>query len=254
LVQIDQFVAALVGTWLRPAAGLHVVALRGADETREWDFHHLAALTVEHGLDPGLGPGLDSAGRHLFTGHATFPDLVQRLAAIVGLADQPGPAGRRLWLAPQTGRQLWAAAGEEGAPGARRVLARSDVDTATARSLARALEEPRAVTHIEAYRFPAATGRSRSMGSLRLVEGPAGYWAFSQPPPEVPEVPEAPEVPEVSAVSEVPDGPPADAVATGDGVDVRPLTASQVGGLLTAMAAALGWPLAPAVQPAPGAV
>jgi hypothetical protein len=140
-LHLDHMAVALVGTWLRPAAGVRV-AVAEAGAVRERDFFHLAAMTVEH---------YQEDGGHVFLAHTSLAALAARLGALAGMAGQPRPPGDRLWLPRATAEAIWGAAGAAGARGVRRVLARWGRDgtgrpagvEATARSLGRALERAR---------------------------------------------------------------------------------------------------------------
>jgi hypothetical protein len=210
-LQLDHTVVALVGSWLRPVAGVRA-AVAEAGAVREWDFHHLAAMTVEHYLEDGA---------HVFLAHASLAALAGRLGALAGMAGQPRPPGGRLWLPRATAEAIWAAAGAAGVGGVRRVLARwgggraggaAGTET-TARSLGRALERARRLVRLEVFAGPSP------LGGLRLVEGDGGYWAFTTGPGE--------------------DGKDGEDGGEDDGVDVRPVSGDEVGGLLTVMAGAV---------------
>ena len=126
-------------------------------------------------------------------------------------------------------------AGQSGAAGVRRVLAREreEVPAPAARSLGAALEEPQRLLRLEVFEARGG-GRAGSggrgleparwcpRGGCAWCRGPEGYWAFSNGP--------------------------------GDGgVDVRPVSAAEAGGLLTVLAGAVFRPLPdPATGPARG--
>jgi hypothetical protein len=226
-LQIDPVAVALVGTWLRPTTGVRV-ALSTGGPPRLIDLFHLEQLTVEHEQE---------GDEHVFRPHSSGPALAGRLGVLAGLAGQPRPAsrleapspqsprppGERLWLSRATVEALWEAAGQSGAAGVRRVLARERgvVPAPAARALAAALEEPQRVLRLEVFEARRGGAGSRagalvSTGGLRLVEGAEGYWAFSTGP--------------------------------GDGgVDVRPVSSAEAGALLTVLAGAV-------FRPLPGAV
>jgi hypothetical protein len=213
-VQIDSVAVALVGTWLRPVAGVRV-ASSAAGVVQTADFFHLAAVTVEHHT---AGEGEE----HVFQALTSLAALAGRLGALAGLppeAEPPGhrggdgrsrPPGERLWLPLATAEAIWAAAGTGGAAGVRQVLTRADagVPGDTARSLGQAMERAQRLVRLEAFAVRPAAPAGASLGGLRLVQGPDGYWAFSSGPRD-------------------------------DAVDVRPVSTAQVGGLLTVMAAAV---------------
>jgi hypothetical protein len=235
-LQIDRVAVALVGTWLRPTTGARV-ALSTGGPLRTIDLFHLQQMTVEHEQE---------GDEHVFRPHSSGPALARRLGVLAGLAGPAGqlrPPGERLWLSRATVEALWEAAGQSGAAGVRRVLTREReaVPAPAARSLGAALEEPRRLLRLEVFETrhgePGAgwgvgpERRSRggtgapdsalvSTGGLRLVQEDRGYWAFSYGP--------------------------------GDGgVDVRPVSAAEAGGLLTVLAGAVFRPLPdPASGPA----
>jgi hypothetical protein len=100
---------------------------------------------------------------------------------------------------------------------------RGAVPAPAARSLGAALEEPQRLLRLEVFearRVGQQTSALVSTGGLRLVQEDRGYWAFSNGP--------------------------------GDGgVDVRPVSAAEAGGLLTVLAGAVFRPLPdPASGPA----
>ena len=199
-------------------------------------------MTVEHEQE---------GDEHVFRPHSSGPALARRLGVLAGLpgptsrrADStppedrpasrlnsppptPRPPGERLWLPAATVEAVWegssGARGRSGAAGVRRALARKEVPAPAMRSLAAALEEPQRVLRLEVFeahrREPdggrgagPGAGGPMSTGGLRLVQGDEGYWAFSNGP--------------------------------GDGmVDVRPVSATEAGGLLTVLAGAVFRPL-----------
>ena len=148
-LQIDRVAVALVGTWLRPTTGARV-ALSTGGPPRTIDLFHLEQMTVEHEQE---------GDEHVFRPHSSGPALARRLgvlAGLAGLAGQPRPAGERLWLSRATVEALWEAAGQSGAAGVRRVLAREReaVPAPAARSLGEALEEPQRLLRLGGVRGP----------------------------------------------------------------------------------------------------
>ena len=89
-LRIDGVALALVGTCLRPAARLQVVARAAAKGRREWLIHYLAALAVEQHVD--------TDGAHHFTAYASPPALVRRLTVLAGVGRRPRPAGEAVRL------------------------------------------------------------------------------------------------------------------------------------------------------------
>jgi hypothetical protein len=205
-LRIDSVALALVGTCLRPAARLRVVASTAAEGRREWLIHYLAEMAVEQRLAPD--------GAHHFIAYTSPPALVRRLIAMAGVGPRPRPAGAPVRLRGETARAALAGGAEAGAPGVRRALAPAGIPPPAALALTRALVAPRRLTRFLVFAHPDGGARPVALGSVDLVEGPSGWWGLTWGPPGVP---------------------------AGDVVDVRPLSGAEAEALLTGLVAALGW-------------
>ena len=228
-LQIDRVAVALVGTWLRPTTGARV-ALSTGGPLRTIDFFHLQQMTVEHEQE---------GDEHVFRPHSSGPALARRLGVLAGLAGQAAgraprpPAGGAPVALPRDGggpvggcRAVRGGRGAPGAgpgtgsgPGAGGALARRGPGGAAAAAAAGGVRGPRGERGA-GWGAGSRAGWPVSTGGLRLVQEDRGYWAFSNGP--------------------------------GDGgVDVRPVSATEAGGLLTVLAGAVFRPLPdPASGPA----
>ncbi|HEX2033935.1 MAG TPA: hypothetical protein VHS99_07105 [Chloroflexota bacterium] len=216
LLQIDYGALALVGTCAAPHLSLRYSALIGEAVPRERTFHHLAEMVVEHLVEAG--------GEHRFTAFTSPLELYTHVASLIHLASQPRPAGQEFGLTLRLEREAWVAAVNDGALGVRHVLREARVEPISARSLARAMANPRALTQFLAFQHHPEEHAPVSLGNLTLLEGPAGFWAFVQDDPD------------------------------SDDLDVRPLAAHDVDAMLAVAVGLMGWagPAAAAHPPPSG--
>jgi hypothetical protein len=180
-----------------------VTSLAGEEPPRERTFHHLAEMAVEHTIE--------ADGTHTFAALTSPEALLQRLTSLAHVNTQPRPEGRRAKCPALTLSEAWVSATNDGALGAARRLGNGGIERETARALGLALDGAKRITRLAAFEYPPGSGSPLPLGSLTLVEGPAGFWAFSQ---------------SESGTHEL---------------DVRPLSGAEVAGVLAQATASLRW-------------
>jgi len=176
VTQLDRVVGALLGTCAFPSLRL-ILGQSGAAGSFRWRVDYRAEMAVEHRTTPD--------GLHVFSGFGSALALVEHLSAVVGATDQPRPDGELVTLTQASIDAARATAASEGPAEAAGLLREAGVAADVARSLAVALCELDAMTHIAALGLDDVRG-------VTLLRASTGFWGFIQPDPEIDELHAAP--------------------------------------------------------------